>query len=220
MNEDEFLQGCVLGNEDLIRSALDLPFASIRELAFSVDLEGRNSLHLALLCGHWRLATFLVWTLRVSPHKLTHSGESVYHSIARGLAVKDPTREDFAEVERMNTKSWSAKHSNVVLEVAEMKAARPHLQAPLPLINTTAETVAGEVFGNPTLTLAKYFLLKYHVVLNQRNIDGDSPADLARKLNLPGLEAYYLAEMQPSKEKQRLILGLNDNLIKKLLSFL
>ncbi|CAG9315025.1 unnamed protein product [Blepharisma stoltei] len=214
MSTQQFLEFCITGDVNSIKQLKSSN--DPRNFIYACDPQGHNGLHLAVLNGHWSLAMHLLRDLHISPHKLTEDGESIFHSIARGLKVREATDQDFAEVRELNLKYWQEEKERGLKKIEERKAAHPDLKAPENLVLKNVEKEDENLFGNPNLTVAKYILRKYHVVLKHNNSMGHSPADLAESLQIQDLAEYYRLELTPHMIRRRLIAGLNENLFREI----
>lgn len=213
MNSPEFLEFCVAGN---LEAVISLSSYDRRSYVYSTDTQGHNALHLAILNGNWKLAIYLLRELKVSPHKTTIDEESIFHSIARGLRVREASAADFAELRELNIKSWTAEKERNLQKIEERKVQHPDLEVPEHLLLKNIEAQDNDLFGNPNLTLAKYIIRRYHVVLKHHNSMGHSPAELAESLGQQDLADYYKLELTPHMIKRRLISGLNENLFREI----
>jgi len=214
MESENFLE---LSKRGDIASLSNLVSAGFnRNILYMCDEEGRNALHLAVLNGHWRAAALILREIKVSPHKLTEKGESIYHSIARGIKVKSPSERDYEHIQRLNRENWLKERQKKEARLEELKQQNPQLQVPSDLVLGSVSENESSIFGDPKLFLPKYIMFKYHVVLRTQSKEGKDPAQLAEELELYDLAEFYREQMTPHMVKQRIIKSLNENLFREI----
>ena len=190
------------------------------EVAYTRDAHGRNGLGVAVVAGNWAAAIILARYCRVSPHAIDGNGESIFHLIPRGLKVRRPTMADFEEVRAENIAVWRSEEEREMQKIQESLKSHPDLKPPYDLLVKKTENLEREMFGNLDIFLAKYILMRYHVVLKRLNTEGHTPDEVARTLQEPELAEYYSENIKPYMIKRRLIQGLNENLVRDIANFL
>ena len=105
-------------------------------------------------------------------------------------------------------------------KIQEIHKANPDLKPPTNLLVKRMTDLDRELFGVPELFLPKYILNKFHVVLNRKNKEGKTPADVAQILDEGELAEFYTENIKPHMIRRRLIQGLNDNLVRDITNFL
>ena len=230
MDVSQFLQACAEGDLAVVDRVLEAD--SPKEFAYAADEAGRNGLHLAVLHGHWALAMGLMNKVKISPHRRTADGDCLFHSIARGLSVKAPAAEDFQEYFEANRNVWSEREASMMNQAEELRVIYRNKEKSTAPLEDTSEEIGipnalasiktdahlSELFGEPKLTLAKYVLLKYNVVLNQPNNTGQTAAALASELGHQELHNFYAGEASETKQVRRFLRALNEDLVRKIVS--
>lgn len=156
----------------------------------------------------------------MSPHIIDATGESIFHLIPRGLKVRRPIEQDYEDIRAENMAYWRSEEQKELARIEEIHKQNPDLKPPVNLIVKKPKTLETELFGNLDLFLAKFLLLKYHVVLTRLNYEGNNPAMVANQLNERELAEYYEEQMKPHMIRRRLVAGLNENLVRDIGSYL
>lgn len=211
---------CASGGLAEIKGLELAPLETIRDLGFSVDEEGRNGLYLAFLHGHWELGLFLLRELKVSPYKKTNSRENIYHAYARGLSTGPPSESDIQPLKDKNIPIWEELIHDKRNECEKIKSENRFTEEiELSNILPRTEDYVQELFGDPSLTIPKYIMLKHKASIKQANADGQTPDVLALSLGHQDLGDFYAQQTQASSMLRRMLQGLNEDLIKKIMSF-
>ena len=182
--------------------------------------DNQNALGVAVLSGQWRLCLTLLKYCHVSPHLCDNLNNSIFHLIPHGLKTRRPALEDFTDIRAENIQLWANEEQKERTRIAEIHSKNTDLKPPENLLIKKASDLERQFFEPLDLFFPKYVLYKYKVVLNRSNGEGKHPTDVAAELGDHLLARWYAQEAEPQKIKQRLVSGLNENLVKDIASFL
>ena len=211
-----FLGACAEGNIDEIKQIYEANPNAIYER----NELNQNAIAVSILAGKWKCVLTLLRYCRVSPHALDSNGDSMYHLIPRGLKAARPTEEDYAEIREENRTYWTNEEKKERARIKTIQTQNPDLRPPETLLIKKSSDNEQEIFGNLDLFLPKYLMIKYHVVLCRKNHSGKVPAQIASEVDEIELADFYNEESQPHNVKKRLVMGLNENLVRDIGSYL
>lgn len=212
----EFLELVKRGDIQRVKNLFD----ENPEVAYDKNDRNQNAVAIAVLSGQWKMAIVLLKYCRVSPHLRDTDGNSIYHQIVLGLKVAKATAADYADIRSENMAIWSNEEQKERARIAEISAKNNDLKPPEKLLIKKATDLERMFFEPIDLFLPKFIMNKFHVVLNRKNIHGQHPSDLALEQGEIELSRFYSEESQPHRIKQRLVSGLNENLVRDIASFL
>ena len=210
-----FLQACIEGNTDQVRSLLD----SDPDLIYQTDETQRNCLNLSVLHGHWHLSWVLLRHYHVSPHCSDSTKENILHHIARGLSLSSPTAQDFEESQQENLSLWTEDEAREISKLKDLALINTG-RCPKKVLVKSPQALLTEMFGKPELFLPKLLVYKFHVVLERKNNEGLTPHQLAVQLGQASLAEFYSQEVDTHATRRRLLQGMNENLIRSIGSYL
>jgi hypothetical protein len=212
----EFLELVKQGDIQTIKNYYD----ANPDAAYDRNESNLNALGLAVLSGQWKLCLILLKYCHVSPHLCDENQNSIFHLIPQGLKARRPTQSDYLEIRAENMQLWSNEEQKERSRINEIHSKNQDLKPPENLLIKKARDLEIQLFEPLDLFFAKYVLFKYKVVLNRVNHQGKHPAEVASDLGETELSRWYSHQSEPQQVKQRLVSGLNDNLVKDIASFL